>query len=206
MYIPRQYKLENLDQVRDLISQHGFAQLVSTAPDGTPIATHIPLMLIRNVQGTEVLTGHMARSNEQWRGFEARPKVLAIFQGPHTYVSSSWYAKENVSTWNYLAVHITGTVAQIEGRKLLDSLKLLTDKYEQHEKQPRWYDSLSPDMINREIRGLVAFEISIDKIEAVAKLSQNRNPEDFQNIIRKLEERGDEQSSGIAEAMKKNQT
>jgi transcriptional regulator len=125
MYVPKHYHFDDPQEIRQFIQRHGFGLLISTKPDGAPIATHIPMMLLKNSNDQEVLVGHIARANEQWNFFEQHPKVLAVFQGPHAFVSSSWYAKENVSTWNYIAVHVNGVLSFIDSIFLMESLKEL---------------------------------------------------------------------------------
>jgi transcriptional regulator len=128
--------------------------------------------------------------------------VLAIFNGPHTYISSSWYDHENVPTWNYIAVHVYGTAKLLEGEALFNSIKELTAKYEQYSERPVSVETMNREYLEREMRGLVGFEITIDRIEAAYKLSQNRDKKNHDAIISQLEKRNDAQSLGIAEAMK----
>src|SRR6187402_3094913 len=107
MYIPREYKNEDLASVKEFIQSNGFAILVSEA-EGKPWATHLPLVLDTNSEGKDILFGHISKANKQWKDFDPDKEVLAIFSGPHAYISSSWYDHVNVPTWNYLAVHIYG--------------------------------------------------------------------------------------------------
>lgn len=202
MYVPEHFKFDDPKEILQFIERHGFGLLISTNPDRAPIATHIPMLLLENNAGQDVLVGHIARANQQWHYFEENPKVLAVFQGPHAFVSSSWYAKENVSTWNYLAVHVSGMLSFIDSSFLMESLKALTDKYEHSERQPRMFHKLDPAMVKRESKGLIAFQIEITDIQATAKLSQNRNDEDYLNIIKELEQKGDDNSKEIAGAMR----
>lgn len=202
MHVPKHFHFEDPQEIRHFIQRYSFGLLISNKPDGVPIATHIPMMLLKNSNDQEVLVGHIARANEQWHYFEQNPKVLAVFQGPHAFVSSSWYAKENVSTWNYLAVHVNGVLSFIDSIFLMESLKELTDKYEHGEQQPRMFHQLSPAMVKLESKGLVAFQIEITNIQATAKLSQNRNDEDYFNIIKELELKGDSNSIEIAREMR----
>ena len=200
MYIPHYYKNENLDEIREFITKNAFAIMVSQV-DGRPWASHIPLELKSTTDGEEVLVGHLAKANTQWKSFADQKEVLAIFNGPHTYVSSSWYAEEEVPTWNYIAVHIYGTIRIQTETELLESLNALVDKYEANSKNPVSLNKLSAKTM-RQIRGVVGFEISIDKIEAAYKLSQGRE-HDHPKIIEELEETQDPGSHAIAEEMKK---
>ena len=200
MYIPHHYRNEDLEEVRDFIRVHAFAILVNQV-DGQPWASHIPLELERNESGEQVLAGHLARANPQWKSFSEDTEVLAIFHGPHSYVSSSWYEKEEVPTWNYIAVHVYGRISLMEETRLWRSLKNLVDRYEKESEQPISLDHLSEKTL-RQIKGIVGFEISIDKIQAAYKLSQGRE-EDHSRIIQELEKMQNEGSRYIAREIKK---
>ncbi len=137
----------------------------------------------------------MAQGNPQWKLFAAYPKVTAIFLSDiNHYISSSWYDHPNAPTWNYMSVHISGTVTIIEGEKKWNAVKRLTDRYEQISKNPISLDTLPPK-IQSEIAGLVAFEIKIEKIEAAFKLSQNRDDKNYALIIAELRKLGDKKSA-----------
>jgi transcriptional regulator len=199
MYAPKYAQNDNAKEIQDFIRHNGFATLVSLA-EGKLWATHTPFLL--NEEGT-LLTGHISKANKQWRDFSKNEEVLVIFQGPHTYISPSWYDHENVPTWNYIAVHAYGTLRIIEGEELLDFLKGLTNKYEAHSKNPVTVEGMSGGYVEREMRGLVAFEIKITKIDVSYKLSQNRDAKNHENIVKELRDRGDAQSIAIAEEMQK---
>jgi transcriptional regulator len=199
MYIPPYSKNQNEEEIKDFIRHHGFGILISQV-ERKPYATHIPMMLSKD--GNK-LSGHLARGNKQWKDFNEHPDVLAIFSGPHTYISSSWYDHENVPTWNYIAAHVSGQIKIIEGEELLESLKHLTDKYEKPSAKPFTVEGMSPGYLKKELLGIVGFEIAITNIEATYKLSQNRDKENYQRVINALEERKDNDSHKIAEEMKK---
>jgi transcriptional regulator len=203
MYIPNQFRIEDEAAILDFIKQNGFAIVVSQSKDGI-VASHIPLILHQNQAGAYCLIGHLSKANPQWKMFEQlnSQEVLTIFNGPHTFITADWYEKENVSTWNYLAVHVYGTVQIIEGAALYQSLQMLTDKYEPTESRAR-LENLNEKYVQREMRGIVGIEITITKLEGKAKLSQNRNDKDYQHIIEKLEERKEGDDVQVAEAMKK---
>jgi len=118
MYIPKYFRVANADEVWDFVQKNSFGTIVTTN-HGKPIATHLPLQL-RKEEEDYYITGHIAYGNPQWKAFETSEDVLIIFQGPHAYISSSWYEKENVPTWNYQAVHVYGTVSNLD--QLEDSL------------------------------------------------------------------------------------
>ena len=127
VYIPDKYRNEDPEAIRAFIAANAFGILVSQGPAG-PMATHLPLEL--GPGGELVLYGHFARANPQWQHIEDGQEVLCIFNGPHSYVSSSWYRDEEVPTWNYLAVHLRGTYRQQSEEELLAALHRMVDRYE----------------------------------------------------------------------------
>ena len=202
MYIPKYFKNEDTDAVRAFIDENGFAILVNRV-GGRLWATHIPLILDKNEDGQDILFGHISKANNQWKDFERNEEVLAIFSGPDAYVSSSWYDHENVPTWNYLAVHVYGKIQIIEGEILKNRMRKLVDKYESNMQNPVSIDRMSKDYVEKEMRGIVGFEIEITDIQAAMKLSQNRDKINHERVIKGLEKQGDINSLEIARIMKK---
>lgn len=184
MYIPPYYRETDATAIVQFVQANSFAVLISQGPD-RPVATHVPLLYRRAADGREYLLGHLARANPQWRTW-AEQSVLAVFSGPHSYVSSSWYAQTNVPTWNYQAVHVYGTVRVLEGEELLQALREQVAKYEQAMRRPMSVDALPGAFLEQHLRGIVGFELAITDIQAVAKLSQNRNDEDYRTITQEL--------------------
>lgn len=201
MFIPDIYKNENQEEIRAFLVKYGFGILVNQT-NGKLCATHIPLELDTNKEGKEILLGHISKENPQWKGFADNDQVLAIFSGPNSYISSSWYNHENVPTWNYIAVHVYGKIKIIEGEAVIDSLKKLIDKYEQNSDNPIRIANLSEQTM-MQTRGIVAFEIEIQEIQATKKMSQNRDDIDHSNIILELEKTKSAQSIAVAKEMKK---
>ncbi|TRX04628.1 FMN-binding negative transcriptional regulator [Flavobacterium gawalongense] len=201
MYTPDSYKNENQEEIKDFLIQNSFGILINQT-NGKLWATHIPLELDTNKDGKEILHGHIAKENPQWKGFANNDQVLAIFSGPHSYISSSWYDHENVPTWNYIAVHVYGKIKIIEGDAVIESLKKLVDKYEQNSENPIRVEDLSKKTM-MQTRGIVAFEIEITAIQATKKMSQNRDDKNYQNIISELEKTNTNQSIAVANEMKK---
>lgn len=202
MYIPNLYKNENQAEIEQFLHENGFAILVNQT-NGKLWATHIPLILGTNSNGKQILIGHISKLNPQAESFKQNDEVLAIFSGSHSYISSSWYDHENVSTWNYLAVHVYGKVQLHSYEESIEGLKKLVNKYEAKSEKPIRIEDLSEKTM-REARGIVSFEIEITSIEAQKKLSQNRDDKNYQNIISELEKTNENQAIEIAKAMKKN--
>ncbi|MEK4229216.1 FMN-binding negative transcriptional regulator [Solibacillus sp. FSL H8-0538] len=201
MYIPKYYQVKNIDEIIELIERNSFATIVTTK-NGKPIATHLPLQLHK--EGEDYfITGHMANGNPQWRTFETCVDVLVIYQGPHAYISSSWYVHENVPTWNYQAVHVYGQASILSEEELKQDLMELLEKYEKRRENPVLWDKLSPQLLESELKGIVGFKIKVKEIQAAYKLSQNRNEKDYHNIVEKLQEEENLNSQKLAEVMKK---
>ncbi|PQZ57083.1 transcriptional regulator [Bacillus sp. MYb209] len=199
MYIPKYFTIQDEETKYEIIEQNGFATLFSQH-NGAPYATHLPLLLDREAR---ILYGHFARSNEQWKD-SGNQQVLAVFQGPHSYISPSWYeTNKAVPTWNYVAVHVYGELEIVEDeQELIDSLQDLVHKYE-NPKSTYSLNDVDPNYIEGLSKGIVGFKIKISKIEGKAKLSQNHSVERRGLVIEELEKVGSEGSRGIAGLMKK---
>lgn len=201
MYIPDIYKNENKEDITTFLKQNSFGILINQT-NGKLWATHIPLELQTNKDGKAILEGHISKENPQWQGFTENDQILAVFSGPHSYISPSWYDHENVPTWNYIAVHVYGRIKIIEGDAVIESLKKLVDKYEHNSENPVRIEDLSKKTM-MQVRGIVAFEIEIDEIQATKKMSQNRDDKNYQNIISELKKTNSNQSIAVANEMKK---
>lgn len=201
MYIPKYFKVENVDEILDFVQKNSFGTIVTTE-QGKPIATHLPLGF--NKKGDDYyITGHVSFGNPQWRTFETCQDVLVMFQGPHAYISSSWYGHEDVPTWNYQAVHIYGQASILERDELIEELTIMMGKYEKHRENPILWDNLSPQLLKRQLKAIVGFKIKVEDIQAAYKLSQNRNDTDYMNIIDQLQNEGDPHAEQLAAVMKK---
>lgn len=201
MYIPKYFKVSDADEIWKFVQTHSFGTIVSTE-HGQPIATHLPFGF--NKKGEDYfITGHLAYGNPQWKTFETSERVLVMFQGPHAYVSSSWYSHENVPTWNYQAIHMYGKASILEKDELIEELTVLLAKYEHHRENPVLWDKLSPELLENQLKGIVGFKIKVNEIQAAYKLSQNRNELDYINIIQELHNEGDSSSKQIAKQMEK---
>lgn len=202
MHIPSYFKNENLQEVRAFIKHNSFGILI-TASNNKIMGTHIPLELEKDVNGEDVIYGHVSKANVQWKNFKDHEEVLLIFNGPHAYVSSSWYDHENVPTWNYVAVHVYGKIQVIGEDELLYSLNQLMDKYEANMENPLRMQDFS-DKTMKQVKGIVGFKVFISEIQAAYKLSQNRNKKDYQEIIDQLKKSNKHVDRDVSEIMNRN--
>ena len=200
MYIHPKNLWENEQEIVEFIKNNPFATLVSEV-NGKPWATHIPMMLSKNKDGESILTAHIAKANIQWKQLGEK-EILVIFQGPHAYISSSWYNHENVPTWNYLAVHIYGSIRIIEGEELMDHLKTLVDRFEEGRPNRVSVEGMSKPYLESQLRGLIGVEITINEVQANAKLSQNRDETNYRSIIQHLESSNFGTDQEVAKEMK----
>jgi transcriptional regulator len=201
MYIPRRYEEKDKDQIHAFIRANSFAILISIH-EGRPIGTHIPLQLETDADGQDILMGHISRGNDQKHTLTDGAQVLAIFPGPHAYISPRWYTQMNVPTWNYIAVHAYGTIKIIEGEALRAALSRLVDTYEQHLPKPVHMNEMSEKMVEDNIRGIIGFQITVSEYQAAFKLSQNRDEQSYHQVIDQLDQ-GDETAKAVAAEMKK---
>lgn len=201
MYIPKHYKNENVEEVKDFLIHNSFGILLNQT-DGKITGTHIPMELETDANGNDVLVGHIAKANPQSKNLKDKEQILAIFNGPHSYVSSSWYQKEDAPTWNYIAVHVYGEMRIIEGEELLESLRKLVDKHERNSDNPISVEKMSSETL-RQVNPIVGFSIKIKEIQAAYKLSQTRDEIDHHRIIKELEKTADVNSIAIAKEMHK---
>ncbi len=192
MYIPDFFEVTDPAFAQEVMRTHGFALLVTTA-GGTPVATHLPFLFDPERGSKGTLLGHMARANPQWKDFAglaaAGREALVVFQGPHGYISPNWYAPgPAVPTWNYTAVHAYGSPRIIEDADAVRAQQeRLVETYEAGSKTPWSMASQDEKYIARMLRGIVAFEIPVTRLEAKAKLNQNKSEADRQGVIAGLE-------------------
>ncbi|HEX6959882.1 MAG TPA: FMN-binding negative transcriptional regulator [Ferrovibrio sp.] len=201
MYIPAHFAVRDTAALHDVIDNHAFGLLVSSAASGL-IASHIPFLLdrARGEQGT--LLCHLAAANEQAAALDGA-EVLCVFQGPHGYVSPRWYAKKPaVPTWNYIAVHAYGRVRLVrDAEGLYDMVDRLSKIYEPADGGWRLADE--PESFTASmLRGIVGIEIPIARLEGKFKLSQNR-PTDIALVIEALRAEGGAENERLAAAMER---
>ena len=199
MYIPPYFKITDETTAHSIISENGFATLISQG-DGRPIATHLPLQL--NEDKT-CLHGHFARPNPQWKDIESQT-VLAIFHGPHCYISPSWYeTDQTVPTWNYVTVHVYGKMELVHDTdESMKSLEELVAAYEAPD-SPYSLENVDAGYLAGLSKGIQAFKLHITKIEGKAKLSQNHPADRRERVILQLEQIPREDEREIAEWMRR---
>jgi transcriptional regulator len=201
VYIPGHFRQADLATLHAFMDAHGFALLCSAGEGGTPFASHLPLLLDRLAGPFGTLVGHMARANPQWRHADGRP-VLAVFSGPHAYVSPSWYeAEEVVPTWNYAAVHAAGVLRAVHGRDALrEIVAAAVARYEAGRPRP-WRLDPAAGYLDRMLGAIVGFRVEIATLEGKWKLSQNHPPERRARVVRALREQGGEDAAAVADLM-----
>ncbi|MGR3764061.1 FMN-binding negative transcriptional regulator [Rossellomorea sp. NS-SX7] len=200
MYIPHHFKITDESIIHDIIKEHGFATLISQH-NGMPVATHLPLLLNKD---NTCLYGHFARPNPQWKEIGSQT-VLAIFQGPHCYISPSWYeTNQAVPTWNYVTVHVYGEIELVDDEEeVKNSLHDLVMKYEAPD-SPYKLEDVDPQYMSGLNKGIQGFKLNITKIEGKAKLSQNHSVDRRERVIQQLEQIPRSNEQGIAMWMKGN--
>ena len=203
MYISKLYREEDRVKILEFLKQNEFATLV-TYDGEKPVASHLLMEVAENGEKL-FINGHMSKANPLWKTFEKNAEVLVIFQGPHTYISPTWYNHVNVPTWNYQSVHMYGKPRIITDHE--ETYEMLSRLIARNEGNPSYrMETLPSDFVAKEMKGIVAFQIEATRIEANYKLSQNRDDESYWSVVSHLEERADEMSHGVAEAMRKQRT
>jgi transcriptional regulator len=181
VYTPRYFAENDPEELLRIVREFSFATLITAGAELS--ITHVPLIY----RGTShSLVGHLAKANPHWKQFDGEATSVAVFTGPHAYISPSWYVNQpSVPTWNYAAVHVHGRPSIVE------------DAYESLLEMVAFYDpdlaesspgSMSDEFVRSRVPAVVAFEMPIERIEGKFKLSQNRQPEDKQSVIQHLSE------------------
>lgn len=202
MYNIPYYKERNHDLVLDFMKQHPFVMLTGVDENQQPVATQVPVLFTER-DGELFLRGHIMKGNDHHKAFEKNKQVLALFTGPHTYVSASWYEnKQQGSTWNYMTVHARGELSFLPDEDLLKILEDLTAHFENDPASPSLYNRLPEDYVSRLQKAILGFEVKITHLEHVFKLSQNRDQQSFENIIGHLK-KGNAGAQAIAAEMTK---
>jgi transcriptional regulator len=201
MYIPEYFKEIDPERISAFITGLSFGMLITSPSGGLPFVSHLPFLFDRYAGTQGKLFGHIARANPQWQHWVADTDALVVFQGPHAYVSPSWYSSPGVPTWNYAVVHLYGKLRCIKSESALGALlEQLTRIHEAH--MPTSCKSiLAGEQRSKLLNMIVGFEIEITDIQAKFKLSQNRPLEDQQRVLEKLSQSSYQTETAVAKLM-----
>jgi transcriptional regulator len=204
MYIPKLFEGSEATG-REIMQAHGWALLMTAGEDGAPVATHLALIWQDDGSAHGSLIGHMARANAHWQLFARPADSLALFWGPHAYVSPTWYTPGvKVPTWNYVTVHAYGRPQMIDDTAgALDVLAKLAAVHEGTGEGAWGLGRLPPGNAEAQTRGIVAFRIPLARVETKLKLSQNRDMEDRHRVIAQLEASSGQDEQATAKWMKR---
>ena len=202
MYNLSYFKENNADVVIDFMKQHPFAMLIGVDAENKPIATQVPVLL-KERDGLMYLQAHIMRQTDHHKALEQNKNVLVVFSGAHTYVSASVYEnKQQASTWNYMSVHAKGELRFLDDAQLLQMLSELTAHFENNADSTASFKHMPEEYVQRLSKAIIAFEIRVDSLEHVFKLSQNKDEKTYHNIVSSLNA-GDAEQKRVAAEMEK---
>ena len=203
MYDLPHHKEKDHEEIIQFMKDHSFVFLTGSDGANKPVATQIPVFMDEK-EGKYFLTGHIMRNTDHHKAFEQNKNVLVVFTSPHTYVSATWYANPSVgSTWNYMSVHAKGTIRFGDTNELIFILKRLSLHYENNNRASSTvFDNLPAEYTERMMKAIVPFEIEINDLQHVFKLSQDRDEKSYDNIIQQLKQK-DGGAKTIAAIMEK---
>ena len=204
MYIPAHFREDDLATLQALMREYSFATLVSTTDEGVPIATPLPFLLESEPAPYGTLKAHMALGNPQWRTFRQDREVLVLFQGPHAYITPSWYEETlSVPTWNYAMVHAYGIPRIMEDpATLYEFLKMLIQTHEAQFSEPWPFEQLPGEYVEKMMKGIVGFSIEISRLEGKFKMSQNRMPRERARVAEELRKSQDPSRRVVGELVR----
>lgn len=201
MYKLPYFSTDNQEEILDFMHANTFITLVGF--DGEfPVATQVPVKTI--IEGEQIkLIGHVMTNTDHCKAFKENPKVMAIFTGAHAYISASVYENpKSASTWNYKTVQAKGIMKLLNTEETYQVIKDLTDKYENPESSPAAFNKMGEDYIQKHLKAITGFEISVTTIDHVFKMSQNHSATNRENIVKNLENGTDILAKEIANEMK----
>jgi transcriptional regulator len=207
MYIPSANREDNPSELRRFMRESPLCALVSLSSRGL-VATHLPVVLHESDSAFGVLRCHVARGNSQWRDLDDKVEALAIFTGPHHFISASWYPGKKthgreVPTWNYIAVHAYGHLRAIEDPDwILEHVRSLTDQQEAIAQAPWKVSDAPPEFIAKMTRAIVGLELQINHVEGRWKASQNRTEEDALAVMLELDRLGTPESAAMRDLIR----
>lgn len=197
LYVPPLFRVEEAEALHDFVSRHAFGTFVTSGPQGLNVS-HIPFLPERAAGGRLRLLGHVAKANPQSQALGSATQALAIFQGPHAYVSPSWYEHHPaVPTWNYAVVHAHGRATPLDEEGLRALLEALTARYESG-RPNAWRMADAPrDFIDKMAGTITGFALDVERIDGKFKLSQNRPGNDAERVIAALEAEGEAELAAL---------
>jgi transcriptional regulator len=203
MYTPKPYIEADLATLHAGIRAWSFGTLITVGPSGVN-ATHLPFLLDPQEEGHGLLTTHLSKKNAQFEDLCAGAEALAIFQGPHAFITPSWYVKQSTfPTWNYTAIHARGTPRVIEERMAVHAVLRRTVALYDTPLGGNWdFDAMPFDFVAPRLDMIAAVEIPVRVLEGKYKLNQDRSEEDRRGVIAALERLGDPQGVAVAGLMK----
>jgi transcriptional regulator len=211
MYDLPYFKEHDHEEIIQFMKDHPFVFLTGSDESNKPVVTQVPVFIDKKDtrpddpvgRGKYFLTGHIMRNTDHHKAFEKNKNVLAVFTGPHTYVSATWYTKPMGSTWNYMSVHAHGTIRFGDTSELRNVLRRLTLHYENNNTESTTvFDNLPAEYTESMMKAIVPFEIEINDLRHIFKLSQNRDEESYDNIIKELKQRNSD-AQAISAIMEK---
>ncbi|MEO8403956.1 MAG: FMN-binding negative transcriptional regulator [Chitinophagaceae bacterium] len=204
MYSLPYFKEKDMNVVMDFVRQNPFAFVTGCSAENKPVVTQVPVFIDER-DGKIFLSGHIMNNTDHHKALLHNPNVLVVFTGPHTFVSASWYDdKKQGGSWNYISVHARGTLKFTDEAGLIEVLRRTTNHFENNPHSGANFEDLSSEYVQKMVKAISAFEIEVQEIDNVFKLSQNRNEKSYDNIIDKLKEGGADASeiSKLMEARK----
>jgi len=191
------------EQILDFMRAYPFAMATGTDARGKVVATQLPLIPHVHEDGSIMLRGHLMKRTDHHEAFLFNPDILVMFTGPQAYISASWYTEPSIaSTWNYMTVHARGRIQFMDEQGTIEAIRELTEHYEP-QTSPAGFSRLSEGYIHQHVKAIAGFDIHIQQMEAVFKLSQNRDPQSFDNIITELHKRNIGQDKALADEMRR---
>lgn len=202
MYRSAKFKAKDQAEVLDFMNKNPFVTLIGY--DGEfPVASQVPVQLSEDQDGRLVLHGHMMKNTDHYEAFLKNPNALALFVGPHTYVSASVYTKPAAaSTWNYMTVHAKGNIRFLDDAGTYEAIKNLTNQYEDPASSPAAFHKMDEAYIQKLLPAIAGFELTVETLDHVFKLSQNHPQVNRDAIVENLSGSNDPDAIKIAEAMK----
>ena len=202
MYNIPHFKAKDHQEVLDFMQANPFVTICGVNEEGYPVATQVPILLkIEN--DTITISGHIMRKQDHTNAFEKNNKVLVIFSGPSAFVSANWYTEKNMgSTWNYQSVQAKVNLEIKDEKHLKNLLTALTLHFEKDSNSPTQVKNLSPEYMKQNMKAIVSFEIMVEDLQHVFKLSQNRDDVSHENIKKELSN-GNAACKHMAAAMKR---